>query len=307
MIARRHRVAALRLMVTLSIWSFPAQAAVPTAVEAMIREAAASHDKATYEAVMKVAKATNPDDADAIEALGAGLFAEAQARAKREEAAHYAQRNMFEGWKGEGQAGFGLTSGNTKETSAILGVSLMKEGPKTRHKLTGLVDYLRSNGTTTRQKYAASYALNYIFRDGLYLVSTLGWERDVFASYARRFTESLGLGYRAINRDHMTLDLEAGPALRQTRYTGGLEEDEFAGRASMAYRWTLRDGIALSEDGSVLAGGENTTLISTTALTAKINTKLSGRISYNVQHETSPAAGRQPTDTATRATLVYSF
>jgi putative salt-induced outer membrane protein len=141
-------------------WALPAQAVVPTAVEAMIREAAGSHDRATYEAVLKVAKATNPDDAEAIEALGAGLFAEAQARTKREEAARYAQRNMFEGWKGEGQAGFGLTSGNTKETSAVLGVSLLKEGPRTRHKLIGLVDYLRSNGTTTRQKYSGTASIS---------------------------------------------------------------------------------------------------------------------------------------------------
>ncbi len=65
--------------------------------------------------------------------------------------------------------------------------------------------------------------------------------------------------------------------------------------------------MTLTENASVLAAPIDTTLISSTALTARINGKLSARLSYNVQKETDPPAGLKSTDTATRATLAYSF
>lgn len=285
----------------------PAQAEIPPAVDAMIREAARSGDKATLDAVAKVAKATNPDEADAIDALATSLLAQAQAKAEQEHHDKLAAQGFFEGWVGEGQLGVGLTGGNTDETSAVLGIKFRRQGLHTRQKLDAVIDYLRSNGVTTREKFAVGYSNAVVITDGLSVVGTLGWERDRFAGQARRFTESLGLGYRLINARRMTLDLEAAPALRQTRYVGGVEEDEFAARGSLAYRWKLKDGLALSQDASVVSGGSDTTLISTSALTARINGKLSGRMSFNVQSETDPQPGRTSTDTTTRATLVYEF
>lgn len=304
---RRHPRRSFGVFVALSLFAAPAHATISAPVEAMIREAARSGDEKIVEAVVKVAVATNPDDAEAIASLGAALLADAKAKAAREHEAQLASQGLFEGWSGEGQLGAGLTSGNSDETSAVIGLKLAKEGLRTGHKLTALVDYLRSNGVTTRQKYAIGYAFNYDVGDDLYLVGTLGWERDKFAGYARRFTESAGIGYHAIATDSMTLDLEAGPALRQARLIGGVSEDEIGGRGSLAWRWTISDGVALTEDASVLSASDNTTLISTSALTAKLSGALSARLSFNVQKETMPAPGRTSTDTATRATIVYGF
>lgn len=287
--------------------ALPAAAAIPPPVEAMIREAARGGDAGTLNAVVRVAKATNPGETAAIDALGGSLLAEAQAKARREREERLASMDLFEGWVGEGQLGAGLTTGNTEEASAVIGVSLRRDGLRTRHKFAALVDYLHTNGRTTRQKFAVDYALNYTLDDGLYAVGTLGWERDIFAGYARRFTESLGLGYRAISRRRMTLDLEGGPALRQTLYTSGRSEDEFGARGSLAWRWTLLSGTILSEDASVVHAADNTTFSSRTALTTKLTGRLSARMSFNVQHETEPLFGRERTDTATRATLVYGF
>lgn len=304
---QRGRLAAAILIACLA--AGPLHAAMPATVEAMIREAAKGDD-ATLAAVVKVAKATNPDDAEAIGTLASSLQAERKAAAEQARREALASRSVFEGWKGEGQIGAGLSSGNTSETSAVLGLTLTRQGLQARHKLSGLVDYLRTNGVTVRQRYAVDYQLNLSMGDHLSLVGTLGWERDRFAGYARRFTESLGLGYRAIDEDRMKLDLSAGPALRQTRYifiNSPVPEDGLAGRGSLDWRWTIRDGVVLTETASVLAASDDTTLISTTGLTAKINGKLSARLSYNVQKETNPPNGLKSTDTATRATLVYGF
>lgn len=304
------RLVAMILVASATIFAVPAYAAIPPAVDAMIREAAKSGDDATLAAVVKVAKATNPDDADAIGKLAASLQSAQKAAAEKARAEKLAEQGIFDGWKGEGQLGIGLSTGNTSETSAVLGLTLEKQGLHARHKLAGSVDYLRTNGTTERQKYALDYELDLALGQRLSLVGTLAAERDKFAGYASRFTESVGLGYRAIKQPGMTLDISAGPALRQTHYivlNSDSGEDGLAGRGSLDWRWTIRDGTILTEKASVLAEQTDTTLVSTTALTSKINGRLSARLSYNVQKETNPPVGLKSVDTSTRATLVYGF
>ena len=293
----------------------PAYADIPPAIDAMVREAARNGDRATLDAVVKIARATNPADADAIGILASTLWAETENRQKQERQERLASMRFFLGWTGQGQAGFGLTSGNTTESSAVLGLSLERQNLRTRHKMSALLDYLRTNGITARQRYAFDYAINYTVSDGLYLVGTFGWERDRFAGYARRFTESFGIGYRALATDTMTLDLEGGPAFRQALYTDaqllGLESNgqlnEVGARGSLAYKWNISDVTSFTQNASIVNGENNTTVISTTALTTKLIGKLSTRLSFNLQNESNPLENRRPTDTTTRATLVYNF
>ncbi|MFT3964613.1 MAG: DUF481 domain-containing protein [Sphingobium sp.] len=273
----------------------------------MIREAARTADDATLDAVVKVARATNPDAADEIRDLAKSLTAEKKDKVKREREERLAALRYWQGWTGEGQAGFGLTSGNTEEVSGVVGLLLKKEDLKTRHKIDALVDYLRANGFTTRERFAASYSLDYLLREGFYAYGIVGWEQDRFAGYARRFTESVGLGLRAINRADMTLDLDAGPALRQTLFTDGTSASEIGPRASLTYKWTLPRGMVLTENASVVSSDGGTTFIADTAFTSKITNALSGRMSLKIQSESNRPAGSKPTDTTTRATLVYTF
>ena len=285
----------------------PVDAAIPPAVEAMIREAARSGDAATLDAVVKVAKATNPETEGEIAALGAQLTAEATVRAEAEKQSRLASQDYLEGWRGEGEAGFGVTSGNTEELSAMLGLSLVRDGMTTRHKFAAKVDYQRTNGSTSREKYGASYGLDYLFYDGLYVYGLVGWEQDSFAGFARRFTESAGVGYRPIKTDNMTLDIDAGPALRQTSFTDGSRDRDAAVRAAIVYRWQVNPAMQFSQNASALSGEENTTWMSNTAFTAALSRKLSTRLSFNVMSESNPPAGTKPTDTATRASIIYNF
>ncbi|MET0361814.1 MAG: DUF481 domain-containing protein [Sphingobium sp.] len=295
------------LAAALSCAATPARADIPPAVDAMIREAHRTGDATTLSAVLRVAKATNPDDAPAIDALARSLVTYADEKAKRDREAMLAAQGYFEGWTGQGQAGFGLSSGNTEQVSGVIGISLKKEGLRMRHKVEALVDYLRTSGITTREKFGASYGLDYKRREGFYLYGIIGWEQDRFAGYTTRFTESLGAGLRVVNKPDMTLDLDLGPALRQTFFTDGTNAFEIGPRASATYKWSPGPGMTVSEIASVISGDQGTTLISDTAFTSKITGSLSGRLSFNVQTESDRASSSKPTDTATRATLVYEF
>jgi len=283
-------------------------------IEAMLQEAGRTGDATTLASVVKVAKAEKPEEAEAIDQLGIKLMADVQAkareaatRAREAEEARLASLGAFDGWSGQGEAGFGLTTGNTDQVSALIGLKLNKDGLKARHRIAASLDYQQTDGQLSRERSVVSYGLNYLLGHGLYLSSSLGWERDEFAGFARRFTESLGLGYRLVDRRGMTLDVDGGPALRQTRFTDGTGDDEFGVRASLTWRWTIRDGFTVSEDASIVSSDGNTTLISTSALTTKLTSFISARMSFNIQSETDPLPGRRATDTATRASLVYSF
>ncbi len=98
--------------------------------------------------------------------------------------------------------------------------------------LRGFVDYQRQDGVTTRERYFAGYEGNYNITPNFYALATLAYEKDRFSGFDRRFAESLGLGYKIINTDSVKLDVEGGPALRQTRYTSGINDNAFAARGA---------------------------------------------------------------------------
>jgi len=302
-----HQASAAILLLGLTALPQVAHAEIPGPVEAMIKSAAATGDQAQLKAVVKAAKATNPGIEDEIDALAKTELAAAQTKAADERQARLSHQGYFDGWDGEGEFGFGMSRGNTHETSGTLGLKLEKESLRFRHTVTALADYGRTDGTTTREKFNAAYALDYKFNDRIYAYGSGMWERDKFAGYSRRFTESLGIGYTAIAMPTMSLDLEAGPSLRQINYIDNTHDNQLAARASLSYQWKITSTLTFSEDASALMASGDTTLISTTALTSKLLGALSARLSFNIQNESNPPLGLKNTDYSTRLTAVYDF
>jgi putative salt-induced outer membrane protein len=272
---------------------------IPSSVEAMIKQSGANP------AVVDAAKATHPASAAEIDALVSSMAAQVAAakEAKMREA------GFTDNWKGQGEAGVGFTSGNSSETSAYAAIGLVKDDFKLRHKINLTADY-RKSGTpkvTTKERFSASYGLDYKFNDRLYAWSLLGWERDPFAGYTQRFTEGAGVGYRVLNEPNMTWDIEAGPTLRQTKFTNGTSKSQLTGRVASIYFWQINDQFSFDNSASLLIGSGNTTLLSNAGLTAKLSDRFSARLSYNNQYESKPPLGKKKTDTAVRATLVYNI
>jgi putative salt-induced outer membrane protein len=270
---------------------------LPAGVEAMIREAAKGDDLPT---VVKIAKAASPRSTAEIDALVASLKAEAAAARE----AKLARAGILDAWSGSGQLGFSATSGNSHDTGITVGVTLMKDGLKFRHKLTGIADRQTSAGLLTRNRYLANYELDYKITDRLYAYGLGGWERDPFAGFTRRFSESAGAGYSVLKTDTLILDVTAGPAFRQTRFVTGPNASQTTARGALDFNWKIFDKVVFTEDAAIYLNSQWT---STTALTGALGSKLSARLSFDVTHEDKPRAGRKATDTATRASLVYGF
>src|SRR3546814_10340233 len=73
----------------------------------------------------------------------------------------------------------------------------------------------------------------------------------------------------------------------------------------MAFRWDITPRLGFSQDASAFLA-DNSSFVSTSALTTRLFGALSSRLSFDVRHETEPPAGSVKTDTVSRVTLVRS-
>lgn len=276
---------------------------IPAAIRSMLDAAIDSGNDGDVSVVVKYARLADPASADAVLAIAQKWRADrAQARQTT-----IRQASMFDLWSGRAELGGYITTGNTdsKGGSAIL--DLTREGLQWRHKFRAQADFQENANITTREHYLASYEPNYKIDDRLYVYGAAQYEADRFLGYFNRYSASAGVGYSAIKSPAIRLDLELGPAFRQTAFTDQTEQSNIAARGTLAFNWKLLSGLSVSQNASAYVQSSNSTLSGTTALNAKLIGPLSAALSYNVQYESMPPAGSVSTDTTSRASLVYSF
>jgi putative salt-induced outer membrane protein len=277
------------------------KAPIPDAVDAMIEAARA--DPAKLAVIAEMARKAFPDAAPTINARVALINAE---RAAQREA-QLAEQTFFQGWTGSGELGAFASSGNTSTQGVSAGLNLVKRTRSWQHSLRGFVDYQRQEGVTTRERYLATYQGNYNIGPRAFSLIGIGFEKDEFSGFEYRVTQSLGLGYRLFTGPGFIASLEAGPSLRQTRFTTGNTEATFAGRAAADLRWNITERINLREAASYYYDGQNNSFQSLTSFDARINGALTARLSHQINTESNPPAGRRRQDQVSRTTLVYSF
>ncbi len=297
-----------------------AHADIPDPVRAMIDAAIASGDPKKVATVIDLAKQTNPDDAEALDAIQSEFdasqaeIAAAEAAAKQEA---IRTAGLFENWSGKGEFGAFRSTGNSANTGVTAGLALTRTGIDWRHKLTGRADYQRSNGVTTRERFQAAYEPNWLINDRLFAYALAQYERDQFQGFSARYAVSGGLGYDVITEDDITLSVKAGPAYRVTEFVDGRSESRIAALFGVDFDWSITDRLKLTHDTNATAetGGSATVIIDSsntsvdlvTGLNAKVSDNLSARISYAVEYNSNPPPGSVETDTQSRVTFIYDF
>ena len=313
---------AFKLVAVFTLLSAPymAHSELPEPVRAMIDAAIASGDAKKVATVIEIAKLTNPDDAEELSSIQAEFdeqqaFLAAEKAAEKKEAIRNA--GLFENWHGKGELGAFRSTGNSSNTGLAAGLELKRVGIDWRHKLTGRVDYQRSNGTTTREQFFVGYEPNYRISERFFAYALAQYERDQFQGFSGRYAVSGGIGYQIIERPDVTLSAKAGPAYRVTDYVDGTSESSLAGLLGVDFDWNITDRLKLTHDtnavaetggaATVIVDANNTSIDLVTGLNAKISDKLSTRFSYAVEHDTNPPAGSVKTDTLSRVTVIYDF
>ncbi|WP_029131122.1 DUF481 domain-containing protein [Sandarakinorhabdus limnophila] len=262
------------LPLTLALLATPAFAEpIPAAVEAMIDAAASPEERAV---VAGIAKKTNPASAAEIDAKLSAINA-AAAKAREEK---LASQSFLEGWSGQGEAGGFISTGNTRNRGVAVGVSLTKESRSWKHALRGIVDYQEDNGVASRERYFAGYEGNWKFSSRAYALLALSWERDRFTGFSSRFTQAIGLGYRVVDTPNLTIAVDGGPALRQTRFINGITDNSVAARAGLNAKWQINDMLNFTQAATYYYDNSNNSLLALSQLTAELNGRLSARFSF---------------------------
>ena len=283
---------------------------LPDPVRAMIDAAIASGRDADVETVVRLAKATHPDNGEEIDLLAAD-FRQSRAKAKEEQAAaahaRLAHAKFHENWKGEGQIGATLSTGNARSKGLSAGVALARKGIDWNHKFRAHADYQRTNGRTSVERFLVELEPQYKLGDHGFAYGLGRWEQDRILGYDTRWNLSGGLGYTLIDRKTMLLSVKGGPAWRQTDFVRGGEDSELTGLAGLDFGWQMSPKLRLTQVASTIVGERNSSTSSLTALNAKLTGALSARLAYSAAIDTNPPPGIETVDTLTRFTLVYGF
>lgn len=298
----------------------PAAAELPQPVRAMIDAAIATGDAAKVRTVVDLAKQTNPDDVGEIDALHGAFVAKqgeiaAAEKARKEEEIRTA--GLFENWSGSGQIGAFQSSGNSDDAGVSLALNLNRQGIDWEHKVRSSIDYQRSNGRTSREQYLFAYEPRVRISPDLFAYSLAQYERSRQQGFLARYSVSGGVGYDVIDTPSLDLSVKAGPAFRRTELVGGASEDRLGGLAGLDFDWRITDRLTLTQDSNMIAetGGSATVIVDSsrttlnviTGLEAKMTDRLTTRLSYAVDYDSSRPALAAATDTLTRFTLVYGF
>lgn len=276
---------------------------IPPEIRAMLDAAMQANDESGVDAIVKYSKNGDPGSRDLV-LRRATDWKEARARARNE---RVRSASAFELWSGRVEAGGFISTGNSDVTGLTAVADLTREGLRWRHRLTAQADLQRTGGVTSRERYAAGYQPNYKINDRGYIYGNGQYESDRFLGYFSRYSGSVGAGYGVIRRNALTLDLEIGPAFRQTDFTDRTMQGSLALRGSMDLNWTLVSGLVVTQQASTYWERYNSTIRSVSAIEAKLLGPLSARLSYTLQYESEPPNGRLTTDTTSRASLVYTF
>lgn len=293
------------LLAAVATWGLSSQAAhaapLPPAVADILD--AAADDPATLRAVVKAAKKANPDSVAEIDAQVAALTT----RVAAEKAEQAASQNFFEGWTGKAEVGGSISTGNTEDYGVAASMALNKKSPKWEHDINLSVNFKNEDDKTTTDRYFATYGIIRNLSPRLYAGGILWAERDRFAGHNYRFSEGVGLGYRLMKGPSLTLNVEAGPALRQSDYVVEGFEATVAARLAGYLTWRISPRLELSQSLVTYLDTKNSTVLATTAVTTKLEGPFSARASYELRNEQDPPDGRENTDTTTKATLLYNF
>lgn len=210
----------------------------------------------------------------------------------------------------EGRATAGITdsSGNTDSSTYEAALDLGIEHGQWVHTLRSRGRRSETNGVVTVNRYRVSHKSDFNFTEFNYVFLALEYEQDRPAGVRWRTSETVGYGRRLIKRETLSLDVEVGAGVRQSKSQDTRErEDDVIGRFASHLAWEMAEGREFTQDVLVEDGRHNTYVESTTALHTNLVGNVFSEISYTVQRNSNAGAGTENTDRYFSLSLGYDF
>lgn len=213
-------------------------------------------------------------------------------------------------WSGEGALNAGFTTGNTDTRDAGVSLKLKRQGLLWTHSGDIAFDYGETNNVETKNRFASNGQIDRNFGPRWAGYGRATYERNDFSGFENRYFLGFGASWKAIVSESTNWTIEGGPGykideVRATATVPASREDSVSGRLGSKFKHAFNPNVTLSNDSEVVTSDVTTQLQNTVALTAKLMGNLNARVSLDVRHETQPRPGFEPTDTATKFSLVY--
>lgn len=222
-------------------------------------------------------------------------------------------------WKGRGEAGLVIASGNTDTETANVKFELAREAGnwKNTFGLSGL--YASDEEAATAQRWQAFTQQDYNFSPKTFWFGAARFEDDRFSGFEYQATLSTGLGRKFVDTDRTKFIGTAGVGYKffETRDafdedTGvllqeGTRDDEIVFRGTLDFEHQFTETTAVIDKFIVEAGADNTFYQNDLSLEVKMTDLLAMSVGYSVRHNTDPPIGFEKTDTLTTVNLVYEI
>ena len=262
-----------------------------------------------------VYREANPSERQTIEDIAKRLFPNRRGEIddvidaiEDEEKARIDEASFLKGWEGEGSFGANLDTGNTEEWGVNAGVEVTRKNNLWEHRFSADLNIREVNDERTEERLGAGYRARRDFADSpVFAFGSLEYERNPFQGISRRFTEVIGAGYQIVDTDDIDWEASVGPALRQTRFTDGTNENRLAAFLDTSFKWDITDTLSFSEKITLVLDEVNSTLTTSTAVTTDLYGNLSARLSFDTIYESDPAPGTVSWDTSTRLSVVLGL
>lgn len=215
-----------------------------------------------------------------------------------------------------GQLGAVISSGNndTRSFNGRLTVDHEMVNWSNQYSVDTLYTQRRRNPnqdlSTVAQRFNANIEADYKLQDPTRRVFLFAdYEDDRFDGFEKQFSVAAGWAKLAIDSANKSFRYSLGPGYSFARPENEMDEDNtgFFLRLSAEYVYRWSTGARLRQSVSTSAGTAITLSRSETSVTTKIMGDLAMKLSFILDHNSSPGTDIEALDTRTSVSLVYQF
>ena len=152
------------------------------------------------------------------------------------------------------EAGANISQGNTRQEDFYVKNNLdYKFAQSWTEILRTRLENKKTNNLRVKERYDVNNQLRFNFSEKNYRFGELEYIDDRYGGYDYRVSETVGLGRNLIskkdinNNDIMTLSIQIGAGLRQSKLTTDEKENSPLARASGDFSWKIKDGLNFQE------------------------------------------------------------
>ena len=201
------------------------------------------------------------------------------------------------------------TNGNTNTTtfsSKLQGIAALSDTESIKAK--GSILYSESDENTSANKYNVELDYNHMINEKLYSYMGINYLKDELSDYDYRLNIGPGLGYKILEDEIQTIDIQGGLDYAYDKYNDGLKDNYLAGRTELNYKYTFSQSIEFKQMLSYLVSfedGEKYFAVSDSAIGVKMTQNLSLGVSYNMDYTNKTE--KEKLDTKFLTSLIIDF